>query len=108
MTTSEVAHALLADDNAKWSREAAYAIAEYYEALEQDSGEEIEFDRVAIRCDFDENSPKDVADSYDIEGLDDLDPESEEFKQIVNEYLEEKSGYVIELDNGNFLYIENF
>lgn len=44
------------DDNAKWSRSAAYALADYLQELENDTGEEQELDVVAIRCDFSEYS----------------------------------------------------
>ena len=54
LSTNEVAERLLADENANWSWYGAQALAEYLEELESDMGEEIEFDRVAIRCDFSE------------------------------------------------------
>jgi hypothetical protein len=52
LSTNEVAERLLADENANWTWAGAQALAEYLEELESDMGEEIEFDRVAIRCDF--------------------------------------------------------
>ena len=52
MTTNEVAAALRADDNANWSYAGALALAEYLEEWERESASEMEFDRVAIRCDF--------------------------------------------------------
>ena len=57
-----------------FSYEGAKALFEYFENLEQDTGEELEFDPVAIRCDFDEyESLEDVKKSYqDIETLEDL------------------------------------
>jgi hypothetical protein len=45
---------LRADTNARWSRAGAYALVEYLEQLEDDCGTEIEFDAVAIRCDYTE------------------------------------------------------
>jgi hypothetical protein len=47
---------------------------EYFEQYEQDTGEQMEFDPVAIRCDFDEyESLEDVKQNYqDIETLEDL------------------------------------
>ena len=44
----------MADENADWSMAGAYAIVEYLEQVEEDCGTEVEFDRVAIRCDFSE------------------------------------------------------
>jgi len=57
-----------------FTREGARALFEYFENLEQDTGEELEFDPVAIRCDFDEyESLEDVKENYqDIESLEDL------------------------------------
>ena len=52
LNTYDIANHLMRDDNAKWSRSAAYALAEYLEAMEEDTGEEMELDVVAIRCDF--------------------------------------------------------
>lgn len=55
LTTSEIASRLFEDENAGWSYAGAHALAEYLEELEADTGTEIEFDRVAIRCDFSEH-----------------------------------------------------
>jgi hypothetical protein len=54
MTTYDIAHELIDDENANWSRAGAFALAEYLEELEDGTGEDMEFDRVAIRCDFSE------------------------------------------------------
>ncbi len=54
LSTYEVANALKSDDNSNWSYAGALALAEWLEDLEQDTGEEIELDVVAIRCDFSE------------------------------------------------------
>ena len=52
LTTSQAADLLKADTNARWSRSGARALIEYLEQLEEDCGTELEFDAVAIRCDF--------------------------------------------------------
>jgi hypothetical protein len=56
LTTYDIAHALKSDKNANWSWDGARALAEYLEELEQDLGEEMELDVVAIRCDFSEST----------------------------------------------------
>lgn len=56
LTTYEIADYLHADKFAGWTRPGAFALAEYLENLEQDLGEEMELDVVAIRCDFSEYS----------------------------------------------------
>ena len=61
LTTDEAVGELLDDDNAAWSRAGAVALIEHLEALEfemagETMGTKIEFDRVAIRCDYSEYS----------------------------------------------------
>ena len=52
LNTYQIADALLKDSNARWSRAGAFALAEYLEEYEESTGEEIELDVCAIRCDF--------------------------------------------------------
>jgi hypothetical protein len=54
LTTYEIADALLADKYANWTRPGALALANHLEEIEEGSGQEIELDVVAIRCDFSE------------------------------------------------------
>lgn len=56
LSTSQAVDLLKADTNARWSRAGAYALVEHLEQLESDCGTEIEFDVVAIRCDYSEYS----------------------------------------------------
>lgn len=56
LTTYQIAGYLMQDTNAKWSRSGAYALADYLQELENDTGEEQEMDVVDIRCDFREFS----------------------------------------------------
>ena len=56
LSTNQIVQNLLADNNAKWSRAGATALAEYLEEIEQESGQEMEFDGCAIRCDYAEHS----------------------------------------------------
>jgi|GEM_PF-6433666 len=65
LNTYEVANILLADEFANWTREEAFALAEYYEQLEEDWGEEIDLDVVAIRCEWNSYSNmQEVRDNY--------------------------------------------
>ena len=77
-----------------FSYEGAKALFQYFEQYEQDIGEEMEFDPVAIRCDFDEyESLEDVKKSYqDIETLEDL----------------QNNTTVIEIPNSDRLIIQAF
>ena len=56
LTTYQIAGYLMQDTNAQWSRSGAYALADYLQELENDIGEEQDFDVVAIRCDYSEFS----------------------------------------------------
>ena len=65
LTTSQIMDHLLDDEYANWTYEEAKALAEYYEALEIELDEEIRFDRVAIRCEWNKyNSIADIAEDY--------------------------------------------
>jgi hypothetical protein len=54
LSTGQAADLLCADEYAKWSRLAALALVEHLEELEDETGTPIEFDAVAIRCDWSE------------------------------------------------------
>ena len=54
LTTREMVDALRRDQNAGWSYEGAKALIEYMKQLEEYIGEDIEFDPVALRCDYTE------------------------------------------------------
>ena len=61
LSTQEAVNILLNDEYANWSRGAALALIEYYESIENECGEPIDFDPVAIRCDWTEYSSIDEA-----------------------------------------------
>ena len=54
LNTSQAAHLLLADEYAGWTYSGAHALVEYLEDLEEQIETPIEFDTVAIRCDYSE------------------------------------------------------
>ena len=60
--------------NHGFSYEGTKALFEYFEQYEQDCDQELEFDPVAFRCEFDEyESFKEVKENYqDLKSLDDL------------------------------------
>ena len=112
MTTSDIAHELIDDENANWSRAGAYALAEY---LDKNMPEDAEFDHVAIRCDFSEyKSLLTFADEYfggdnrqaaDALGLeiamsgDEFEEEEWEVENAVRDYIE-GHGTLIEFEGG--------
>lgn len=98
ISTSEAAHMLLEDENANWSYSGAYALAEYLEECEEDCGVELEFDCVAIRCDWTEfSSALEAASEYDFEPDEDDDEEAKEAAAL--EWLRDRTS-VIEFDGG--------
>ena len=65
---------LLADDYASWTYEDAGALYDYYEGFSEGTGEDVELDRVALRCEWTRaDSIDEVIEDYDeIEDLEDL------------------------------------
>ena len=103
LSTSQAADLLKADTNARWSRSGALALVEYLEELESDTGTEIEFDAVAIRCDFSEyDSALQAAIEQGFEPLEDEPSEEhneEDREQDALEWLQRRT-QVIEFEGG--------
>jgi hypothetical protein len=90
LTTEQAADRLVADDNANWSYAGARALVEYLEDIENDTGEELEFDRVAIRCDYNEyESAREAAEDYGFAPDEDDDPD--DIEEAAQSWLEEKT-----------------
>ena len=110
LTTYDIAHELMQDDNANWSRAGAFALAEYFEQYEDDCGEEIELDVVAIRCDFYQyDSLQEWIADYYSEPLEDAiksagidldgDEEEDDINGLIRSHIEDH-GQLIEFDGG--------
>jgi hypothetical protein len=98
LSTSEAADLLVADTNAGWSYAGARALVEHLEATEKDTGEEIEFDRVAIRCDFSEYpNAREAAEECGFEP--DEDADSDDAEEAALEWLRDRTT-VISFDGG--------
>ena len=106
LTTSEAAEILFNDKNANWSYAGARALAEYLEEYEESTGEEIELDYVAIRCDFAEwDSLQDWAADYfgtdadwrSIIGAEDCEDDNTDAR--IRDYINDH-GQLIEFDGG--------
>lgn len=117
LSTSDIAHALHRDDNAAWSWDGAKALAEYLEEYEQSTGEEMELDVCAIRCDFSESESlqdwiveyqgvETLESAMQRSGIDlDGDEDSEEIDDLIRSYIQDH-GQLIEFDGG--VVISNF
>jgi len=110
MTTYDIAHELIDDGNANWSRAGAFALAEYLEELEESTGEEMEFDHVAIRCDFSEYADletwlseyygRPIPAAYESAGIDlDGEEDEEEKGELIRSHIQDH-GTLIEFDGG--------
>ena len=76
----------------QFSYEALDLLYDYFESIEEDTGEHIELDVIAICCEFSEDSVQAIIDNYSID-VSDCDG-GDEIKQAVIEYLEEHTSYV--------------
>lgn len=103
-----------------FSVSARYALFEYFEQIEEDMGEEMEFDPIAICCEFAEyESVLSFADEYfeDIQqaaselGLeiamsgDEFEDEDDEIEEAIREYIRNR-GQLIEFEGG--IIVSNF
>lgn len=76
LTTREAADLLYWDEYANFSPEGALALVEYLENLEDDLGV-IDFDKVAIRCEFSEyRTEEEALEEYDIGTIEELEDET--------------------------------
>ena len=107
LSTYEAAGYLMNDENANWSRAGAYALVEYLEQIEDETGEEIELDAVALRCDWSEYSSLiDWHNEYFGNGFTFEDTigaseraEDSEVNDKIREYIQDH-GQLIEFDGG--------
>ena len=89
------------DRYGSYGYEALKVIFEYLEQYEEDSGQEIELDVIAICCDYSAEHYTAIASNYsiDLEGLDE-----DEAKQAVIEYIQDNSAYLGEATDGELIY----
>lgn len=80
-----------------FSYEGLTMIFDYLEQYEDDSGEELELDVIAVCCDFNEDNFLDVARNYDID-LSDCE-DDDEIRETVLEYLGENTTVVGNTDD---------
>jgi len=101
LNTSQAAHLLVSDEYAGWTYSGAHALVEYLEDLEEQLGTPMEFDTVAIRCDYSEyKHAVEYADQF-AEFTDEIveGETSEENEARALEFLQERT-QVIEFEGG--------
>lgn len=112
LNTYEAADILLDDENANWSSAGSLAMVRYLEDLEEDLGEEIDLDVVAIGCDYSEyESLQSWLCEYYATGLHnalkqagiDLDDDELENDDVIDHWIRshiQDHGQLIEFDGG--------
>lgn len=100
LTTENAASRLYEDENADWSYAGARALVEYLEELEDDIGEEIEFDRVALRCEYTEyESAEEAVEACNSDDYEDLkeqsDGDADDLKELCMEYLQKHTTVIL-------------
>jgi hypothetical protein len=110
LNTYQIADELKKDTCARWSYNGSLALAEYLEEYEESTGEEMELDTCAIRCDFYEySSALDGALEYDwspeasiLDDDDNIRPDDEveeENEELALKWLQNRT-QVISFDGG--------
>ena len=101
VSTTQAIARLMEDQYAHWSWDGAKALIEYLEKLEDSLDKPIEFDTVAIRCDFLEyKSALEGAEHYEFIPDDSIPPEDEdEIEAEALKYLEERTT-IIQFEGG--------
>jgi hypothetical protein len=100
ISTDEAIKLLKEDDNADWSWSGAEALVGYLEGLEDSLDESIEFDRVAIRCEYSEySSALEAAEDYGFTPEDDEDEDEDDVESSAITYLENRTT-VIKFEGG--------
>jgi hypothetical protein len=90
-----------ADRKENFSYEALGLLFDYFESYEEETGQEIELDVIAICCEYSEDYPDDIIANYsiDVEGLDE-----DEKIDAVRDYLNDNTTLVGETATG-FVYL---
>jgi hypothetical protein len=111
LTTGNAASRLYEDGNAGWSYAGARALVEYLEELEDEIGE-IEFDVVALRCEYTEyGSAEEAVEACNSDDYEDLkeqsDGDADDLKELCMEYLQ-KHTTVILIPESDGVIIQNY
>lgn len=89
-------------DEGYYSSEGLEKLFNFLDELDEDCGQQTEFDPLMIRCEYYEESLEDILSNYNI----DIDEDADEDDKIeaVRRYLDYRTTLVAVLNNGNFLY----
>ena len=91
---SQFTDAFTAIRPSNFSPEGLQQLFDYFESYEDDTGEQIELDVIAICCEYAENTPKDIAKYYNIE----LEDDGNELLNVMD-YLADHTSVIGHTDN---------
>lgn len=77
---------------------------DYLEQCEQDTGEEIELDVIALCCDYSQDEPKDIVINYDIDISDCEDEDA--IQECVLSYIEDNTAFCGVANDGSIVYAQ--
>lgn len=98
----QIADRLLDDDNAAWTYEQARALADYLIDYAESIGEPVEFDRVAVRCEF-SAYPSAIDALSEYQDTDELDKDDYQDQIAAYQILEHKYTMAIQCDDGTII-----
>jgi hypothetical protein len=88
-----------------FSYEGQGVLFDYFEQLENDLGEQIEFDPIAICCEYAEMTMSEIFDAYpEVLDLIDMDRPKESTYSIVVDYLNDNGIYCGDTTQGTFIF----
>ena len=116
LSTNHAAHLLASDEYGGWSYSGATALVEYLEELEDGTGEEIEFETVALRCEYSEYENlqswfsdyyggKSIKESFKAAGIEieglwvEGEEDEEEIDDLIRSFVQDR-GQLIEFSGG--------
>ena len=87
----------------QFSHDGLEVIFDYIESYEQDSGEQIELDVIALCCEWAEDTVENIIRNYSID-CDDV--EDDEIQNYVIEYLEDNTAHAMATAAGDIVYVQ--
>lgn len=89
-----------------FSYEGLGVLFDYFEQYEDDTGEQIEFDPIAICCEYSEMTMQEIFDAYpDLNDLIDYENPKQSTYSIVVDYLNDNGSYCGDTTEGTFLFL---
>ena len=96
------------DRKGEFSREGLEILFNYIEELEQDIGEEIELDVIALCCNYAESTIDDLISDYDIDTSECNPYDDDDIKETVLEYMEYHTAVCGVTSDGSVVYATDF